>query len=335
MNLSRKITNVITSLIIFSIVLLPNNIYSIQNNEKTPKEVIIGGELIQIEMKTNKLIVYGTNDDNILKNYDSIESISGEVVNKIYNKNKIKVNDRSQIINILLNMDDSEKINLEILREDKIINIKLNKSQLNHVYLTEKIPYCASLTYIDEEKNQFGAVAHSLESKENKNLLRQDGNMYLAKIEKLEKSKKEHVGNIMTNKVYNKQGNIIFSSKYGIKGNICSKELLKDKEKFKVADTKEINKGIAYLVIKHNQQGQKKFYEIEITKINKKTINSIESFEFTVKDKDLIVEYGGIVQGMSGCPIIQNGKLIGALSHVRTDNTKNGIGLCIKKMMED
>ena len=73
MNSFRKATSVITSFIIFSLILLPNNIYSMQKNEKTPKEVVIGGQLLEIEMKTNNVVVYGIELDDKLKNYDRIK----------------------------------------------------------------------------------------------------------------------------------------------------------------------------------------------------------------------------------------------------------------------
>lgn len=335
MNLLKKITNVITSLIIFSLVLLPNNIYSMQNNEKIPKEVIIGGELLQIEMQTNKIMVYGVNDNNKLENYDLIESISGDVIKKIYNTNEIKITSRSEVVNILLNMNESDQVNLEILRDNKKINIKLSKIELNHSYLTEKIPYCATLTYIDEKQNSFGAVAHTLDSKETENILTKKGDIYLAKLNNIQKSKKEFIGNMSGEKVYDKQGKVNQFSDYGIKGQVCASQILKNKEVYKVADPKDVRTGIAYLVIKNSPNEDKIFYEIEVTKVNKQSTKDINSFEFTLKDKRLINEYGGIVQGMSGCPIIQNGKLIGALSHVKTNDTKNGVGLYIKWMMED
>ena len=92
MNSFRKATSVITSFIIFSLILLPNNIYSMQKNEKTPKEVVIGGQLLEIEMKTNNVVVYGIELNNKLKNYDRIKSISGKIIRKVYNKNEVDIN---------------------------------------------------------------------------------------------------------------------------------------------------------------------------------------------------------------------------------------------------
>ena len=73
---------------------------------------------------------------------------------------------------------------------------------------------------------------------------------------------------------------------------------------------------------------------INITKINK-IDKQIDSFDFKVIDDELIKKYGGITQGMSGSPIIQNDKLIGALSYVMTKDTSNGNGVYIKTMMKD
>ncbi|MBP3931728.1 MAG: hypothetical protein J6D47_19450 [Peptostreptococcaceae bacterium] len=335
MNSFRKATSVITSFIIFSLILLPNNIYSMQKNEKTPKEVVIGGQLLEIEMKTNNVVVYGIELNNKLKNYDRIESISGEIIRKVYNKNKVDINNRSELINILLNMNDDDKITVDLIRDNRNIYVELTKSELNHSYLIEKIPYSATLTYIDENNQRFGAVAHSLENKETKNVLNNKGEIYLANLNHLQQSKKKCVGNVSGEKIYDKQGEVSKFSDYGVHGSICSTEILKNKKIYKVAEPNEVKKGRAYLVINHIYNEEKAFYEIEITKVNKQHKKDDNSFEFTLKDDELIKEYGGIVQGMSGAPIIQDNKLIGALSHVKTDNTINGVGLYIKWMMED
>ena len=87
---------------------------------------------------------------------------------------------RSEVINILLNMNDDDKITVDLIRDNRNIYVELTKSELNHSYLIEKIPYSATLTYIDENNQRFGAVAHSLENKETKNVLNYKGEIYLA-----------------------------------------------------------------------------------------------------------------------------------------------------------
>ncbi|MGL5752369.1 MAG: SpoIVB peptidase S55 domain-containing protein [Paraclostridium sp.] len=336
MNLLQKITQVITSfIIIVSIILFPNNIYSMQNNEETPKEVIIGGELLQIEMATDKVMVYGISEDNKLKNYDLIESVSGPIVKKVFNKNKVYIKNRTQIISLLISMSSNETVKLNIIRNKNKINLNLNKEELNHSYLIDKIPSSATLTYIDPIKHKFGAVGHTVESNETKDIISKSGEIYLATVGVLQKSKVNYVGNIIGEKVYNCQGNVNNYDECGINGIVKSSEILKNKEIYKVAQPEEVKTGVAHVVIKHNPKEEKVFYEIKITKVNKQNIKAEKGFEFEVKDKELIKGYGGIVQGMSGAPIIQNGKIIGALSHVNQNDTVEGSGVYIKWMMED
>ena len=74
-------------------------------------------------------------------------------------------------------------------------------------------------------------------------------------------------------------------------------------------------------------------FEINIIKINENS--DIKNITFEIADEKLLKETGGIVQGMSGSPIVQNGKLIGAVTHVITDNVKMGYGLFITTMLEE
>ena len=79
-------------------------------------------------------------------------------------------------------------------------------------------------------------------------------------------------------------------------------------------------------------QGEIKEYTINILKIDKNS--PIKNIYFEITDENLIKDAGGIVQGMSGSPIVQNGKLIGAVTHVTIDNVKTGYGISIINMLE-
>ena len=74
-------------------------------------------------------------------------------------------------------------------------------------------------------------------------------------------------------------------------------------------------------------------FEIEITKVNENS--EIKNISFEITDERLLEKTGGVVQGMSGSPIVQNGKLIGAVTHVVTDNVTTGYGLFITTMLEE
>ena len=76
-------------------------------------------------------------------------------------------------------------------------------------------------------------------------------------------------------------------------------------------------------------------YEIEITDLNKSEIKSNKSISFKITDERLLERSGGIVQGMSGSPIIQDGKIIGAVTHVIIDDVNSGYGVFIRTMLEE
>jgi stage IV sporulation protein B len=105
-----------------------------------------------------------------------------------------------------------------------------------------------------------------------------------------------------------------------------------DKEALEVAQPDEIKLGKAtiYTVLKGEDVNE---YEINITKINKNT--DVKNISFTITDKELLKKTGGVIQGMSGSPIIQNNKIIGTVTHVIVDNPESGYGIFITSMLEE
>ena len=99
-----------------------------------------------------------------------------------------------------------------------------------------------------------------------------------------------------------------------------------------VADSSEVKVGAATIYTVLEDQKVEEF-EIEITKINENS--EIKNISFEITDPELLEATGGVVQGMSGSPIVQDGKLIGAVTQVVTDNVATGYGLFITTMLEE
>ena len=99
-----------------------------------------------------------------------------------------------------------------------------------------------------------------------------------------------------------------------------------------MADSSEVKIGPAVIYTVLEDEKVEKF-EIEITKINENS--EIKNISFEITDQELLDKTGGVVQGMSGSPIVQNDKLIGAVTHVVTDNVTTGYGLFITTMLEE
>lgn len=125
-------------------------------------------------------------------------------------------------------------------------------------------------------------------------------------------------------------GNLMLNSSCGVYGAYSS---VSDKAvPYLVASNQEIKRGSAQ-IISTIDAGQPKAYSIEIIKTNYNS-NGEKDIVFKVVDDDLLEKTGGIVQGMSGSPIIQNGKIIGAVTHVIVDNPKKGYGIFAQTMVE-
>ena len=128
-------------------------------------------------------------------------------------------------------------------------------------------------------------------------------------------------------------GSIEGNCLYGIFGQITDdfKQSIQQEEAIPVASIDEVTKGKAY--IQSYVSGKKELYEIDIVNIHKND-NGDKEMEISVTDKRLLSLTGGIVQGMSGSPVIQNGKLVGAVTHVFVDEPTRGYGIFIENMLE-
>lgn len=130
-------------------------------------------------------------------------------------------------------------------------------------------------------------------------------------------------------------GNIKINSKFGIYGDVINPSALEvnQLEGIEVALKDEIKKGKATILLEL-EKGIKKEYEIEIKKIYKNNTEDNKSMLIEITDEELIEKTGGIVQGMSGAPIMQNGKFIGAITHVLVNDPKQGYALFGETMIK-
>ena len=133
---------------------------------------------------------------------------------------------------------------------------------------------------------------------------------------------------------YNVLGTIRKNTEVGIFGTVDRIDtLFSDQKPIKTAAKEEIEEGPAK--IRCAVDGEIKEYEIQITGIDFFTSEINKGLTIEVTDQELLSETGGIVQGMSGSPIIQNGKLVGAVTHVFVNNPTKGYGIFIENMLKE
>ena len=303
-------------IILLTILLIPFNVLAYSNY------IIPGGENIGISINSKGIIVIGRykNINKKIKNGDIITKIDGMNVNNM--------DELSKYI-------DSNKHTVEILRDNKKINIELEVIEENGIYRTglyvkDNITGIGTLSYIDPETKSFGALGHEVSESNTGTILSvKDGKIYNSNVTDIERSESGNPGSKDATISDNEIGNINKNTKKGIFGKINN---IPNKKKYKVASISDIklDKAKILTVINDNKINE---YEIEIKKILDD--NSNKNILFEITDKELLNKTGGIVQGMSGSPIIQDDYIIGAVTHVVINNPKYGYGIYIKNMLEE
>lgn len=314
---------------IFIILFLPINVLAYS------KYIIPGGESIGIKINTDGLLVVGyykVNGKYIAKN-------NIKIGDRIIRINDVSVSSNSELSNIIDNNIDSGEINVELIRNNKIVNTKLNIEKDNDIYKTglyikDSIIGIGTLTYIDPLTKIYGALGHEIASSETQNRVEiKDGNILISKITSISKSKNGYVGSKNASISYdNKIGTILKNTNSGLFGKYTKE--LPNKNTLEVATFNEINLGDAYILTVLEDNTVNKYNIRIVDKYNNKK-DTQKAFSFEITDRNLINETGGIVQGMSGSPIIQNNKIIGCVTNVVIDNVKLGYGISIITMLKE
>lgn len=318
--MKKKILLLLNILLIF-----PINIYAYSN------KVIIGGETIGIEVKSNGIYVVGFYEINGknpgieagFKKGDIIKKINDEKVENLHNLNNILVNE--------------EEYTFEIERNKRTVIIKMTPKEENNViktglYVKDTINGIGTLSYIDPETKIFGSLGHEiLESASKEKFEIDKGSIYKAEVSSIKKSEGNITGE--KNASINKNeiiGTITKNEISGIYGKF--EEIERNNEIKEVASKEEIRKGKATIRTVINKDKIEE-YNIEIISINEQ--EPTKNILFKVTDRNLLEKTGGIVQGMSGSPIIQNDKIIGVVNYVIIDDETKGYGIFITTMLEE
>ena len=296
--------------------------------------IVVGGETIGIEVNGKGVLVVGFYKVN--NNYIGKDA-GFELGDSIVSINDVSVNNINEMIDTIKKFS-SKKINFLIERDNKKEVISLTPSIDENgilktgLYVKDKINGIGTLTYIDPGTNVFGALGHEIiESSTASKFEIKDGLIYDAVVDNITKSRNGSAGE--KNATYNKnsvQGKINDNNTTGIYGNYLFD--YDEREKLEVAENEEILVGDAY--IKTVIRGEVvEDFAIKILNIdyNSKTKNIL----FEIVDSKLLDATGGVVQGMSGSPIIQNNKIVGAVNYVLVNETNKGYGIFITTMLEE
>lgn len=294
------------------------------------KYIIPGGDTLGIEVNSKGLVVVGfynvngnqINDD--LKIGDRIIKVNEISINKITDLNKlIKKYDKDELFITYVRNNKEYEDKLEVLLS--------NGTYKTGLYVKESVLGIGTLTYIDPSTGVYGILGHSLNlSQTNQKFVVKDGFSYEAVVTNFIKSNNGNPGSknadIDKDNVF---GTVEVNTDYGVFGIIDEDT---NKGLLEVGDIDDIKVGVAYIRTT-NEKNEVINYEINIIEVNEN--NTDRNIYFEVVDERLIKMSGGIVQGMSGSPIIQGDYIIGAVTRVLVDDVSKGYGISIVTMLEE
>lgn len=311
-------------ILLLFLLIIPINVFAYS------KYVIPGGETIGIEVNSKGILIV---DFYKVNNHFIAKETGFEIGDRIIKVDNIEVNNINEMLNIIKETN-KKNINFIVERNNTNLELKLPLTKENGIiktglYVKDKINGIGTITYIDPETKIYGSLGHEIvESKTLSRFEIKDGNIYEASVQSIIKSKRGVAGekNAITNK-NNLYGTVKENEITGIYGTY-TKDINKDL--IEISDT--ITTGEAYIktVIKDDIVED---FKINILQIDTKSRTKNILFEIT--DKKLLKETGGIIQGMSGSPIIQNNKLVGAVNYVIVNDTSKGYGIFITTMLEE
>ena len=319
--------------IIFPLLILfimPINIYAYS------KYIIPGGETIGIEVNSKGVLVVGFYEVNSRYIGKDAGFLVGDTITEINNTKVSNINEMVNVVNE--EAKDSNKLDVTITRNNKssILNLEMICDSENvcktGLYVKDEITGIGTLTYIDPKTTIFGALGHEItERTTGEKFEVKDGKIFKATVTDNTRSENGSPGE--KNATYDESvtyGNIKSNEESGIFGEYTDKLL--NSETLEVGTKDDIKKGEAIIrtVINGNEV---KEYTINILNVNKDS--DIKNILFEITDEELLNETGGVIQGMSGSPIIQNNKIIGAVTHVIVSDAKKGYGIFITTMLEE
>ena len=327
---------------------LRTNPYKFAQNDKAVdtdgRYIMPGGQTIGVELKTEGVLVVGladiVNADNISTSPAKIGGI--QIGDKILEIDSQKL-DAYEIIDYTMDKGVKQYI-FKVEREGKIYNFTITPVQR---YDSEEIKFgfwarddiagIGTITFVEPETGTYSAIGHGISDSGTGNLIDiESGTISKANITSIKLGKKGEPGEIIGYILKDEEslGTVSDNTEFGIYGKINEDSMgYFSSDLLEIGKKEEIKLGPAYIISCVNDEIKR--YSIDITKIFYQNKADEKSFVIRITDEELLELTNGIIQGMSGSPIIQNNKIIGAVTHVFMNDPSKGYGIYIEWVLDE
>lgn len=307
--------------------------------EKDEKTVCVSGKVFGIKLYTDGVIIVGTQSVEIdsgrvnpaeacgLQVGDVIISIDGE---NVYTSDSVQN---------ILNNNNGSSFNIKVKRGERYREFTLTPVYCERegcykagMWVRDSTAGIGTLTYYDKDSGMFGALGHQVNDVDTNEIMPLlEGEAVSARVTNIQKASKGTTGSLECDFGDYTIGRLTANTDCGIFGAYSA--VSSSAKAYPIASAQQVKKGKATL-ISALQNGEPKEYEVEITHISYNENNSQKNMVIKITDPELKELTGGIVQGMSGSPIVQDGRLVGALTHVIVNNPEKGYAVFAQTMLE-
>ena len=323
---NNKVISMKRLLLLLTILFLPLNVLAYADY------IIPGGDTLGVKVDTNGIMVVGFYKIDGRYNRGKMPLANGDYITKINGTEVYSVDDMTKVIE---DAEDKRSIKVTFKRGSKLLESKLplvlsEGKYKTGLYVKSSIKGIGTLTYIDPSTGIYGALGHEITESETNSIVEiKSGYIFENAISGIDKSFPGSAGSkLATFNEKNIYGDISKNTVYGIFGKYNN--ILPDVAPIKVGKNIQIGNAYIKTVLEKDKVEN---YLIEITSLN--LDSKIKNITFKIVDEELLEKTGGVIQGMSGSPIIQNDEIVGVLTHVVVDNPNIGYGLLITKMLEE
>ena len=293
------------------------------SSQEVRRTVHVGGMPFGLTMYTNGVVVVNVDDS-----YDSPAVAAGLRENDIITRaNDEEITSNERLHEIIASSKGAD-IELSVLRGKSPLSMTLTPKTDDDgnytagMWIRDSTAGLGTITYFDENTHSFGALGHGICDRDTGLLMPLgSGKIVTAQIGSITKAKKGIAGGLNGYMSDDEIGEMTVNNSFGVYGS----------EEYPCAFNNEIETGPAQIITTLDDGGLQTFdVEIEGINLNNK---SGQNMVVRVTDEELLDKTGGIVQGMSGSPIIQNDRLIGAVTHVFVNSPEKGYGITIGNML--
>ena len=315
------------SVMLIAVLLTPVFSVSAADERRT---VRLGGVPFGLTMYTGGVIVVNVREEDDSPAYaagirenDLILSADGEEVSS------------NEQLKEIVSESGGEDIELSVIRGKSPISVTITPEQDEDgdysvgMWVRDSTAGLGTVTYFDESTHSFGALGHGICDRDTGMLMPLgSGQVVKAEIESISKAKKGIAGGLNGIMTDDEIGELTVNSAFGVYGRYTATP---EGEEYPCAYDSEIRTGKAtvYTTLDNSGIGE---YEVEIENLNLND-KSGQNMVLRVTDEELLDKTGGIIQGMSGSPIVQDGRLIGAVTHVFVNSPEKGYAITIGNML--